>query len=104
LLQKLEECLEPRSREMLELPVMQVMYGLIEGLEQIQTLFGDARFDYAAVVGLAFASDEVALLHAIEQAGNVGIVRDHAVADAAAGQAIRLRAAKNAENIVLRGG
>jgi len=31
-------------------------------------------------------------------------VRDHAIADAAAGEALRLRAAENAEDIILRAG
>src|SRR5207247_5772584 len=59
------------------------------------------RLHDAAVVGLPFPRDEAALLHAVEKPGNVWVVRNHAVADAAAGKALRLSATQNAKNVVL---
>ena len=44
------------------------------------------------------------LFHAVQKPGDVRIARNHALADAAAKQAVRLRAAKDAQNVVLRGG
>jgi len=53
---------------------------------------------------LARATDEAALFHAIEEAGHVRVVRNHPVADNAAGETIGLGAAKDAEHIILRAG
>jgi len=64
----------------------------------------DARLYDAAVVGLAFAGDEAALFHAVEKAGHVRVVRNHAITDATARQAFGLGAAKNAKDVVLRAG
>jgi len=64
----------------------------------------DAGLDDASVVGLALAGDDAALFHAVEQAGHIRVVRNHAVADAAAGQTAMPGAAKNAQDVVLSTG
>ncbi|MDQ1411163.1 MAG: hypothetical protein QOJ41_2898 [Acidobacteriaceae bacterium] len=61
-------------------------------------------FDYATVVALALAGDKVALFHAVEQAGNVWVVRDHALSDFPAGQSGATSAAQNAQHIELSAG
>jgi len=61
----------------------------------------DARLYDAAVVGLAFAGNQVALFHAVEEARHVRVVRNHTVSDATAGQSCGLGTAENAKDIVL---
>src|SRR5450631_4759536 len=58
----------------------------------------------AAIVFGARALDEATILQAIEQTRNVGIVRDHALADLAAGQTFGLGAAKDTQRVVLCSG
>jgi len=58
----------------------------------------------AAVVGLAFAGNQAALFHAVEEARHVRVVRNHAVSDATAGQSFGLGPAENAKDIVLSTG
>ena len=76
----------------------------IETFQESETRGCNAGFDDAAVVGLASAGDETAFFHAVEEASHVRVVRNHAVADAAAGEAFWLGATKDAENVVLRAG
>ena len=64
----------------------------------------DAGFDDAAVVGLAGAGDEGPLLHAVEKARHVGVMRNHAFADGAAREAVWFGAAEDAKDVVLRAG
>jgi hypothetical protein len=89
---------------MVELALVKLANRMIETFEKSKARGGDAGFDDAAVIGLARAGDEAALLHAVEEPGHVRVVRNHAVADAAAREAIGLGAAKNAEDVVLRAG
>ena len=89
---------------MVELALVKLANRLIETFEKSKARRSDAGFDDAAVIGLARAGDEAALLHAVEEAGHIRVVRNHAVADDAAGEAIGLGAAKNAEDVVLRAG
>jgi hypothetical protein len=87
---------------MVELALVKLANRMIETFEKSKARRGDAGFDDAAVIGLAGAGDEAALFHAVEEPGHVRVVRNHAVADAAASEAIGLGAAKNAEDVVLR--
>jgi hypothetical protein len=87
---------------MVELALVKLANRLIETFEKSKARRSDAGFDDAAVIGLARAGDEAALLHAVKEAGHVRVVRNHAVTDAAAGEAMGLGAAKNAEDVVLR--
>ena len=89
---------------MVELALVKLANRLIEIFQKSETRGGDAGFDDAAVIGLARAGDEAALFHAVEEAGHVRVVRNHAFADAAAGEAFGLGATKNAKDIVLRAG
>ena len=89
---------------MAELALVKLANRLIETFEKSKARGGDAGFDDAAVTGLAGAGDEAALFHAVEEAGHIRVVRNHAVADAAAGEAFGHGAAKNAEDVVLSAG
>jgi hypothetical protein len=89
---------------MVELALVKLANRLIETFEKSKARGSDAGFDDAAVIGLARAGDEAALLHAVKEAGHVRVVRNHAVTDAAAGEAFWLGAAKNAEDVVLSAG
>ena len=83
---------------------MEFRNRLVESFQKVESLRRDARLDDAAVVGLANPGDQATLLKAIQQAGHIRIVRNHALADAAACQTIGSGATKNAEDIVLRTG
>jgi len=89
---------------MAELALVQLANRRIETFQDAQTFPGDPRFDYAAIIGLALTSDQAALFHAVEQAGHVRVVGDHAVADAAASQTMGFSAAQDAQDVVLRAG
>jgi len=88
---------------MAKLFLVQLVHGRVELSQNFQAGRRDARFDDAAVFGLAFSGNQSALLHTVEKAGHVGITRDHAVADALAGHAVGAGAAQNAKDVVLRG-
>jgi hypothetical protein len=85
-----------------KLTLMKLANRLIETFQKNEARRGDASFDDAAVIGLASARDKAALFHAVEEAGHVRVVRNHALADGAARETIGLSAAENAEDIVLR--
>jgi hypothetical protein len=87
-----------------ELLFVQVVHRVIELFENVEPGGSDAGFDDAAVFGLAFASDQGALFHAIEQAGHIGIAGDHAVADTLTGKAGGAGATENAQDVVLGAG
>jgi hypothetical protein len=88
----------------MELTLVKLANRLIETFQKSETRGSDSGFDDAAVVGLAGARDEAALLHAVEKAGHVRVVGNHAFADAAAGEACRFGATENAEDVVLGAG
>ena len=62
------------------------------------------RFDDAAIILLAFTANQAAFFHAIEQAGHIRVMANHAVADGAACQAAGLGASEDAQDIILRAG
>lgn len=88
----------------MQLALVKLADGLIETFQEGKALGSDARLDDTAVSGLARARDEAAFFHAVEKAGHVRIVRNHALADSAARQTFGFGAAKNAKNVVLRTG
>jgi hypothetical protein len=85
-----------------ELALVKLANRLIETFQKSESRWGDAGFDDAAVVGLALAHDEAALFHAVEEACHVRVMRNHAFADAAAGEACWFSATENAKDVVLR--
>src|ERR1700688_929374 len=85
----------------LEIPPVQGAHRSIKRFQKLETLWCYISLDHATIVALAFASDEVALFHAVQQARNVRVARDHALADFAAGQSGAASAAKYAQYIVL---
>jgi hypothetical protein len=66
-----------------------------------QAFRSDARFHDATIFLLPFARDQAAGLEAIEQARDIGIVRDHAPADFPARQTRRASTSQDAEDIEL---
>jgi|SRR5580704_8785104 hypothetical protein len=89
---------------MAELALVKLANRLVETFQKSKARGRDAGFDDAAVVCLAGARDEAALFHAVEEAGYVRVVGNHAFADAAAGEAGGFGAAENAEDVVLGAG
>ena len=89
---------------MAKLLLVKFFHRVIQLLKKIEAGGCYASLDNSAVIRLAFASDQPAFFHAIEKPGHVWIARDHAVADALAGKAVRARAAQDAEDVVLGGG
>lgn len=87
---------------MRELALVQFVDGLIERFQQLEPLRRNARFHDAAVLFLPLARDQNSLLHAIKKTRHVGVVRNHAFGDAAAGKPFRFGAAQNAQRVVLR--
>jgi hypothetical protein len=87
-----------------ELAFVELSNRVVESFQEFETLTGNARLDDTAVVGLAGADDEAALFHAVEEARHVWIMRNHAIADAAAREASGFGATENAQDIVLRAG
>jgi hypothetical protein len=80
------------------------LHDFISILEQFEAERGDVCPDDAAVLAIAFLLDELVGFEAGEQAGDVGLGGDHAIADGGAGEAFALGAAKDAEDVVLGGG
>lgn len=74
----------------------------IHFFEQLQTLVGDFRVNNALVFRLASAADELLLLQATKQTGDVRITADHALADFGASEALVACSAQNAKDVVLR--
>jgi len=103
-LQKLGESLQARSRDVVKLALVKLANRLIETFQESEARGRNAGFDDAAVIGLARAGDEAAFLHTVEEASHVRVVRNHAIADATAGEAIGFGAPKNAQDVVLRAG
>src|SRR5271154_2121766 len=88
---------------MAKLISVQLMHRAVEFFQQLQTSRGNASLDHSAVFRLPLPGDETVFLHAIKEAGDVRVSRDHAFADAAAQKTAGLRAAQDAKNVVLRG-
>ncbi len=78
--------------------------GPIHFAQELQSGSSDLSVDDAAIVLRARALDEATIFHAIQQARNVGIARDHALANLAARQAFRPGTTQDAQSIVLRSG
>jgi hypothetical protein len=85
-----------------ELAAVSLADRLVQLGEHPQPLVRDAGDDAAAVFRLALSGDQPARFEAVEQSGDVGILRHHALTDLAAGGAFPFRAAQDAERVVLR--
>jgi hypothetical protein len=101
-LQQLRKLPQARRRHMPELQLVHFAYGLIETFQKAKAPFGDAGFHHATVVRLALAGDEAPFFHPVEQAGHIGVVRNHPLSDTAARQPIGFRTAQYAQDVVLR--
>src|SRR5258707_2752190 len=87
-----------------ELAFVKLADRLVESFQKAECLGRNACLHDAAVIGLACTGNQPALLQAVEETGHVRVMRDHAVADSAASEALRLGATENAKDIVLRAG
>jgi nucleotide-binding universal stress UspA family protein len=101
LLQKFAQQLDMRRTHMTELSLVHFVHGLVELLELLQTLCGDAGLDDTPIVLLPLARNAALLFETVEKAGHVGVARNHAIANDAAGEALRTGAAKDAKDVVL---
>src|SRR6266513_5538362 len=97
--QQIKKNLQTRNRHVPELAFVKIVNRLVQGFKKAECLRRDARLYDAAVVGLAFTGNEPALFHAVEEARQVRVVRNHAVRDAPAGQSFWLGPAENARDI-----
>lgn len=79
----------------------QLLNVRVHGGKQFEAGVGDLRPDDAAVVAVATLLDELERLEPAEQAGDVGLGGDHAVADGGAGEPLGMCAAEDAEDVVL---
>jgi len=85
-----------------ELAFVKLADRLVESFQKAECLGRDACLHDAAVISLACPGNQPVLFQAVEEAGHVRVVGDHAVADGAASEALRLGATENAKDIVLR--
>jgi len=99
--EKIHQRFQTRGSHVRELAFVKFANGGIHFFEQFEPLVGDSRFHNAPVFLLPLACDQFAIFHAVEQAGHVGIAGDHPFADGVAWQAIRARAAQDAQDVVL---
>lgn len=84
-----------------ELSAMKFAYRLVELFKESAARLGNAGVHDAAIRAKPLPSDEAARVEAVENAGNVWVAGDHAVADLAAGAPLRFRAAENTKDVVL---
>ena len=89
-----------RAKELLRLAINDG----VEFLEERETAGGDARPDDAAVCGITTLRDELAQAQTSQQACDIRLCGDHAVADGRAGKTRGRRAAQDAQDVVLRMG
>jgi hypothetical protein len=87
-----------------ELTLVQVVDGLIQLFEELQSIRGDARLDDAAIVLLALAGDPTVLFHPIKHAGHVRVMGDHSFGNTTTEESVGFGAAEDAEHIVLGAG
>ncbi len=84
-----------------ELAAMELAHRLVKPLENPDAPFGNSGANDAAIRSKAFPSNKAARFQAVEDAGDVGIARDHTVANLPAGAPLRFRAAEDAHDVVL---
>ena len=101
ILEQIRQCLHAGGLHVGKLAFMKVPYRLVQLFQKRQAFRGNPGHDDPAVVFLAFARDQSALFHAIEQTRHVRIARNHPIADAAAQQADWFCAPQNAQYVVL---
>lgn len=97
------ELAELGPAEVPELVPVGIADRLIKSREQREARRCNTDKDFAAIRILAAAADETALFEPVEEAGDVRVAGDHAIADFAAEQTLGC-AAENAEDVVLVGG
>ena len=85
----------------MKLPFVQGVHRAIQSFQKLEALRGYISLDHATVSALALPGDEIAFFHAVQKAGNVGVARDHALADFTTGQSSAASAAKDSQYIVL---
>ena len=76
----------------------------VEGVEQDDAAVGDADVDDAAVIGRAFAIDEIAVGEFVDQTGDIRGAGDESGGKVERGDFFGPGCAKEAEGVVLLGG
>jgi len=99
--EEVDKRLELVAGQMAELPLVTFADRLIELLEQRQAGVGDADLYDAAVVGHALTDDEAALFKAIDEARDVGGMRDELAGEDKRGECGGMFGAEQAEGVVL---
>ena len=78
--------------------------GFVNAANKRQAFGRNPRDHHPAILLASFPRNQPARFQTVEQAGNVRIVIDHAFRNLAAGGARWLRAAQDAQHVVLSGG
>ena len=103
-LEQADELVDFRSGKVAEELLRNAVDDGVHLSEEVEAGLGDVGDDDAAIAGVAALADELEALESIEQAGDVGLGGDHAVADGGAGQAVGLSSSEDAQDVVLRSG
>src|SRR5712692_8090864 len=80
---------------------MELLNRTVQSFERFQARRRDASRNDPPIFLFAASSHQSAAFQAIDQAGDVGVTIDHALADLAAGQPFRPRTAEDAQRVVL---
>jgi len=75
---------------------------VVDLLQQFEATPVDPCEDDAAIASVAGTFDPTSLFHSVEKAGDIGIVRNHTLADFATTETFRPGAAQNSKYVVLR--
>jgi hypothetical protein len=85
-------------------PAVALLDGPVEVGQDAEARVADARNDDASVRLRPLARDQAAALEPVEQARDVGLLRDHPLADLAAREPGSAGAAQDSQRVVLRRG
>jgi len=94
----LEACIP----QMAKLATVGVGNRTVEGLQEREPSRHDARSDHPPILRRSHARNQPTTLQPVKEPGHIRVVRDEALPDVTAGEAVRFRAAEDAEHVVLR--
>ncbi len=101
-LQTGQQMLEACIPQMAKLATVGVGNRTVEGLQEREPRRRDVRSDHPPILRGSHACNQSATLQPVEESGHIRVVRDEALPDVTAGEAVRSRAAEDAEHAVLR--
>jgi hypothetical protein len=87
----------------LELLPVELIDRLVKAGQDVEPLRLNARPDDAAILLFPVPENQALLFQPVQEAGHVGNLRDHPLADLVAGKAALSRAAQDSQGVVLRG-